>query len=574
MAQAIRGVNNKNINISLSNYSLTLQIIIINFFTVILGLIFLSIFNFWSLTNNENLDKQFESIRIDSEEITNYLKKYALINIPEFESCEISKINQIAFSQKCLERKQGGLQLIISSSLFLDPTLSQNYIFNNYLNKTNNIRIFDDTMIKFADTSDMPIPSIEVTEIYVDKPEKMENLYTRYRNLYFNIFNNFQTYFIKKKLQYQTIKNKYSGDILFVRDTIMKKKNLSYIYKNENESFIRVDSSPIIINNIIYGVVLVSGSLDKQNEEAAVRSFYLSNFFIIIMFFMFFFSLLFSQSIISPIKTLSKIVRNERDKSRHKKYNSVYPERYDEIGILSEEIKNMSEDLKKRIDEIESFAADVSHELKNPLASLKSSNDLLLDDKINYANKSLLLQNMQKDIERMNTLITDISSYTITQVEIDDELFYKFDVIVFLKELLQSYTSNSKKIKINFEYENIPATIYANKDKLAQVFVNVIDNSLSYTPQGSEILIKQKIINKNVIIFVFDQGEGIPKHLSRKIFERFYTDRPSYKNNHSGLGLSIAKKILESFAGTIKLTNVENQQYLGACFEINLPLKD
>ena len=289
---------------------------------------------------------------------------------------------------------------------------------------------------------------------------------------------------------------------------------------------------------------------------------------------MFFLSLLFSQSIVSPIKILSKILRSERDKSNKKNNKLTYPERNDEIGILSGDIRGMSEDLKNRISEIEGFAADVSHELKNPLASLKSSNELLVENKISYEKKYLLLKNMQKDINRMNILITDISSYTLTQVEIDKELFYSFDVIEFLKDFLEPYFTNPKNIKINFEFEKKPSMINANKDKLAQVFSNLIDNSLSYSSQNSEILIEQKTIDKNVVVSLFDQGPGIDANLKNKIFERFYTDREVDQDKHSGLGLSIAKKIIESFSGSLKLNNVKSEKYFGACFSIILPLID
>ena len=189
--------------------------------------------------------------------------------------------------------------------------------------------------------------------------------------------------------------------------------------------------------------------MNGENNETGLISFNLINIFLIIILVMFSLSILFSQSIIAPIKTLSKIVRSERDKSNKNINEFVYPKRVDEIGILSDDIRSMSDDLKKRINEIETFAADVSHELKNPLASLKSSNELLVNDKISDEKKSLLLKNIQNDIERMNTLITDISSYTLTQVEIDEELFYSFDLVDFIIEFLKSYSLNSKDIKIN-----------------------------------------------------------------------------------------------------------------------------
>ena len=116
--------------------------------------------------------------------------------------------------------------------------------------------------------------------------------------------------------------------------------------------------------------------------------------------------------------------------------------------------------------------------------------------------------------------------------------------------------------------------INANKDKLAQVFSNLIDNSLSYSPKNSEILIEQKTIDKDVIVSFFDQGLGINTRLKNKIFERFYTDREVDQDKHSGLGLSIAKKIIESFSGSLKLNNVKSEKYFGACFSIILPLID
>ena len=179
---------------------------------------------------------------------------------------------------------------------------------------------------------------------------------------------------------------------------------------------------------------------------------------------------------------------------------------------------------------------------------------------------------MQKDIDRMNVLITDISRYTLTQVEIDEELFYSFDVIEFLKDFLKAYFTNSKNIKINFEFEKKASIVNANKDKLAQVFTNLIDNSLSYSPQNSEILIEQKTIDKDVIMSFFDQGTGINTGLKNKIFERFYTDREVNQDRHSGLGLSIAKKIIESFSGSLKLNENKSEKYFGACFTIILPL--
>ena len=585
MVLAIRGVSSNN-NISLSNYSLTTQIIIINLFTSIIGLIFLFLFNYILLLNNESLDNQIANIKNDLYQVGDYLSEKSVIRIPQFkvESCLRSKDHQIVIAPKCLENNRQTYEFSETSDLQLDPTSTQKYILDNYLNKTNSIKVYDDTWIKFADTEDIYVSSdiIEV-DIGTDIEEYSNNLnlYIQYKNHYLRYFNYFQEYFNRTKIQKGISKysdnsriTKYKGDILLVKETIIKQSNLSYVFEDDSNNIIIVHSSPIKKDDSIYGVVLVSGILNKENNEVGLISFNLINLFIIIICIMFFLSILFSQSIVSPIKTLSKIVRIERDKSKKNKNKLFYPQRLDEIGILSNDIHSMSKDLKNRINEIEDFTADVSHELKNPLASLKSSNELLINNKITAEKKSLILKNMQKDIERMNTLITDISRYTLTGIELESELFYRFDIVDFLEEFLKSYPSHSKDIKIKFEFENKPSMIYASKDKLAQVFINLIDNSFSYSPRNSEILIHQKNLNKDVIILISDQGQGMTQDLKNKIFERFYTDRTSNKDQHTGLGLSIAKKIIENFSGSIKLINVNSQKYLGACFEINLPLKD
>tara|TARA_Y100001960_G_scaffold303467_1_gene355571 strand:+ start:1547 stop:3217 length:1671 start_codon:yes stop_codon:yes gene_type:complete len=556
-------VNNIIKKIYFSNYSLVTQIIIINLLTAVLGFLFLFLFNYLLLSSSENIDNQISRISNDLNQTTNYLKNNAIIRVPQFNEEYCENLNDQS-DNECGD--------IILSNPQLDPTSTQRYLLDNYLNDQNTVKVYDDSWIKFADTGDIYISS-DVIEVDIEEPTKKGSLYDEYKYNYLKYYNFLQESFSKSKI-YSKIK-KYKGDIFLVKETIKEQSNLSYIYLNDNNSAIIINSKPIIKDNNIYGVVLVSGPLIRENNDTGLISFNLINLFIIIICIMFFLSILFSQSIVSPITTLSKIVRLTRDKSSKLDKKIIYPKRKDEIGILSDDIQSMLEDLKKRIDEIEGFAADVSHELKNPIASLKSSNELLLDNKISAEKKLLLKQNMKKDIERMNTLINDISVYTLTQVEIDDALFYNFNFSDFLNDLLKSYQSNTKKIKINFEYDKKETYIYANKDQFARVFINLIDNSISYSPMESEILIKMKNLKDAVSIIIVDQGPGIEENLWIKVFDRFYTDRKSDQDKkHSGLGLSISKKIIESFSGSLQLTNFKSKKYFGACFEINLPLKD
>ncbi len=290
-------------------------------------------------------------------------------------------------------------------------------------------------------------------------------------------------------------------------------------------------------------------------------------------------SFFFSESLVSPIKLLSRLTIIEREKIKQK--NEIeYPIRGDEIGTLSKEIQSMSLDLKSQIDQLEKFAADVSHELKNPLTSLQSANELIVNDKISGKDKKTLINNMNKDIKRMNRLISDIANYTKIKAEIETENFEYIKIPELLKNIVEQYDDNKKNIQIkidNTEIENdeniIP--VLANRNKLSQVFYNLIDNSISILDKDKKILISLENKDDQYInIKIYDQGKGIPIELAEKVFDRFYTDRDIDRNNHTGLGLSIVREIIRSFKGSIRIIKSDRIQYSGACFIINLPLKN
>ena len=287
---------------------------------------------------------------------------------------------------------------------------------------------------------------------------------------------------------------------------------------------------------------------------------------------MLFLSLLFSRSIIKPIKILSYNTQLERDKFSKNKKTISYPDRKDEIGTLSNDIRNMSNDLKKRINQIEEFSADVSHELKNPLTALKSSGDLLKTNKLDGESQKLLINNMVADIDRMNILISDITNYTLTEVEISEEVFEEIELINLLDKLKYSLVDKNYSLIIQSSKKNVFLKI--NKSKFLQVLYNLFDNSSNYIEIDSEILIYVETIDKECIFHFVDQGPGIDLNYKDKIFERFYTDRIYDGRSHSGLGLSISKNIINSFGGTIRLIKSAHFGFNGACFEIKLPLKD
>lgn len=553
--------------LSLSNYSLTSQILIINFLTAIIGLFFFIIINFFLISTDT--DKRFK-IKLKQNnkiinQIANYLEESAILRVRLFnETCEenISKDSDYEIKNNIQECED-----IILSEPQLEPTITQKYVIQNYLDENFIVKIYDESWIVYVDTEEMYL-SNDVMELDIENFPENRNFFNVYKNLYLNLFQNIHDFFIKIKLQSFFID--FRGDIFVVQETIKKQLSSSNIYLDSENNITQIISKPIVKNSSVYGVVLIKSILNQDENHISIISFNLINLYLVIILIMFLLSLFFSRSLISPIKLLSRITRSEREKF-NKKNNLEYPRRKDEIGILGKDISSMSDDLKKRINEIESFASDVSHELKNPLSSLKSSSELLIQNKITEDSKNLLIKNMTKDIERMNILISDISNYTLTQVEIDEEIFEKFDVIVIVEDFIKSLPHNN--IKIDFKSNNAPAYIVANKNKLAQVFYNIIHNSFSYSPSKSKILINTIIQDENIIFHIVDQGIGVPLDFKEKIFDRFYTDRLKDKDKHTGLGLSISRKIIESFKGSINLIENHYEIYQGACFEIKLPLK-
>ena len=553
--------------LSLSNYSLTSQILIINFLTAIIGLFFFIIINFFLISTDT--EKRFK-IKLKQNnkiinQIANYLEESAILRVRLFnETCEenISKDSNYEIKNNIQECED-----IILSEPQLEPTITQKYVIQNYLDENFIVKIYDESWIVYVDTEEMYLSS-DVMELDIENFPENRNFFNVYKNLYLNLFQNIHDFFIKIKLQSFFID--FRGDIFVVQETIKQQLSSSNIYLDSENNITQIISKPIVKNSSVYGVVLIKSILNQDENHISIISFNLINLYFIIILIMFLASLFFSRSLISPIKLLSRITRSEREKS-NKKNNLEYPRRKDEIGILGKDISSMSDDLKKRINEIESFASDVSHELKNPLSSLKSSSELLIQNKITEDSKNLLIKNMTKDIERMNILISDISNYTLTQVEIDEEIFEKFDVIVIVEDFIKSLPHNN--IKIDFKSNNAPAYIVANKNKLAQVFYNIIHNSFSYSPSKSKILINTIIQDENIIFHIVDQGIGVPLDFKEKIFDRFYTDRLKDKDKHTGLGLSISRKIIESFKGSINLIENHYEIYQGACFEIKLPLK-
>ena len=561
MALVTLGVNRSS-KFALNNLPLSIQILSINFFITFVGFFFLILFNYFLIKNDESIERKRIIANQNLNNIQNFLEKNSIIRVPLFnDNCTGENIDTC----------KDDINFELSDPV-LEPKITQEFILNNYFNSEFNIKIYNDDWIKLVDTLDLYDLSV-VQEIDLKEKDlniNNLNIFDNFSQEYLRFFSNYYNYLIKRELQNLITKEK--AEISYVKETIKNQVIKAYIIKDGEEYIYQYFTAPIINNDKIYGVIILNYPITNQASNLGFISLNILIFYILFVLIMVLLSLIFSQSLVSPIKKLSRLTILERE--RVNRNQIIYPERKDEIGVLSKEIQNMSQGLKAQIIQLEKFSADVSHELKNPLTSLQSAMELIDKNNISQENKKLLIQNIQNDLKRMNQLITDISKFTRLKAEIELEKNEYINLNSFLDEIPIIFSNNTKDVELILEKHKENLEIVANKNKLIQVFINLIENSLSLSSKKSKILIRlSKIDNSKVAIKVYDQGRGVDSKDSEKIFERFYSDRQENIKNHSGLGLSIAREIITYMNGQLVLDKSDNSKYSGACFLIILPVK-
>ena len=559
-----------------SNYSLSVQLLIVNLFIVFFGLIFLSLFNYFLILSNNNIKEKNNFSRTELKKITNFLQNNAILRVPLYQTnyrCRyLDKIidKDLYEKENCAKENEKTDTLELSDPL-LEKFVTEQFIIQNYVDKEFSIKIYNDNWIEIADSSGF-YPSDDVSEsdlIFIQT--KNLNLYKLYKEKYYTLFNKIYFYILEKK--YIKLAKKETHNINLVSETIRKKNLVEKLFFNKDNEIIRVIASPISYNNKVYGVSIFSYSLISDNNSLALLSINLLNFFLILELVISMLSFFFLRSLIRPLNQLTKLTILERDKLKNN-IKIKYPKRGDEIGILAKQIQIMSKELKSQMDQLEKFSTDVAHELKNPLTAIKSSSELLLKNKISEKNKIIIIQNFNKEVDRMNKLISDISNFSRTMSEIEMENFKLINLNNFIENFKNNYLGNSKNISLQFFLQKDNLNVLVNEDKLLQVLINLIENSISLAERNSIILIKLlKTNNEYACLKIYDQGPGISSEYKNKIFIRFYSDRREFKDRHSGLGLSISKEIISSFNGSIELTKSDESDFRGACFLIKLPLK-
>ena len=561
MGQVTHGVN-KFSKLALYNLPLSIQILLINVFITFIGFVFLIFFNYFLILNDNELENKSIDANKQLVSIQSFLEKNSIIRVPLFDD------NCIGENLDTCE-KEDEFEL---SDPVLEPKITQEFIRNKYSDSEFNIKVYNEDWIRLVDTLDLYDSStVQESDLLEDELTTNNlNILEFFSQSYLNFFLNYNDYLVKR--EFLGLITKEKSEISYVSESIKEQVVKEYYVEDDTQNILKLITAPIKKNNKVFGVIILNYPITNQVNDLGYVSLNIFRFFILFVVIMILMSFIFSQSLVSPIKRLSKLAILERE--RVSKNRIVYPNRKDEIGVLSKEIQNMSAGLKLQIQQLEKFSADVSHELKNPLTSLQSAMELIDKETVSSENKQKLYKNMLNDIKRMNQLISDISKFTRLKAEIELEKNQFIDLNLFLDELPRMFENNQKEIEliVNQCEENIE--LLGNKNKLIQVFVNLIENSISLSPKQSKILIEVKKINKKMItIKIYDQGMGIEKNASEKVFDRFYTDRHENYKNHTGLGLSIAREIITHMDGKLQLDKSEKSEYSGACFLIILPVR-
>ena len=364
----------------------------------------------------------------------------------------------------------------------------------------------------------------------------------------------------EETLQEYSISDDYGKPVTFTNETYNKFK-LSTI-KN------------VLIGDENVGYILISQNANDVKTAINERKTFVIRTAILIAVVIFIFSLVLNRYFLKPIKNLVNYTENIKEKSKKKIDIKSLIKRNDELGTLSLSLDEMTNELQKRVNTAENFSTDLVHEIRNPLASLKSASELLEVTNSN-PEKEKLTKILTHDVERIERLITDYSQMLKDEVAITRESMKILDLKKIADSVVDDFNAiyNTKRgINIDLQFKNSGEkfNIKGIENRIEQVLANLLENSISFSKDNQNIVVKlsQKKDGK-ISLSVIDEGIGFKEKNTDKIFKRFYSNRPDKFGEHSGLGLNIVKNLVDLHGGQVIASNNVNKK--GAKVEIIFP---
>ncbi len=479
-----------------------------------------------------------------------YIKNVQPTLIKKKSSNHIEVINNTIDNLTRLEVKfiEEDIRRFLFSTRFLFQNLDRVIFFDNELNLIGDTDTLDLDPRSFSTRLDM----IELEILNEEKTKEItekKNINTGNKNsvslkdILFNYVGSkkFGTPFTFTQEEFNKFK------LTTIKNVMQKDKNIGYLAITENANDIKaaIDERKtfIIRTAIAVGIVIF------------IFSFVLNRYFL------------------KPIKNLVSYTKMIKDKNPKNTNIDILKLRNDELGLLSNSLDDMTLELQKRISHAENFSTDLVHEIRNPLASLKSASEILHDTS-DIDQRKKLVDILSHDVQRIERLITDYSQMLKDEVALSKEKIKKLDVEPIIKSVVDDFNNLyrlKKGIKITYQNDG-KSKYYINgiENRVEQIIANLLDNAISFSENNKNVLVKVSKTNENkVMINVLDEGQGFKEKNTNKIFNRFYSNRPDKFGQHSGLGLNIVKNLVDLHNATIKASN--RKDHKGASMEIMFP---
>jgi two-component system sensor histidine kinase ChvG len=279
-------------------------------------------------------------------------------------------------------------------------------------------------------------------------------------------------------------------------------------------------------------------------------------------------SFLVATTIVQPLRQLRQEAGEILDRRGRLRGRFHGSRKHDEIGDLSRALERLTSRLDERVGFVETFAADVSHEFKNPLASIRMATEMLAEVE-EPAQRKRFLRMVEQEIARMESLLAGVREVALIDAQLSTETRQRVDLGALLGRIVEGFQLRERdRVTISLDTPSAHCDVSASEDRLIQVFVNVLENAVSFS---NVVNVKVECADHLAVVTILDRGPGIPESNLSRVFDRFFTHRPDEtksRRSHTGLGLSIVKAIVEGYGGTITAANNPEG---GGRFEIRLP---
>ena len=340
------------------------------------------------------------------------------------------------------------------------------------------------------------------------------------------------------------------------------------------EQFVLTTVKNVTLDGNNIGYLAISENANDIKSAIDERKTFILRTAIFIVIVIFIFSFVLNRYFLKPIKNLVAYTKIIKEKSKKKTNINDLKSRNDELGALSNSLDDMTNELQKRITHAENFSTDLVHEIRNPLTSLKSASEILYETE-DQTQRSKLIDILNHDVQRIERLITDYSQMLKDEAALSREKMKKINLKLIARSVVDDFNNiyESKrgiKIFLNDLNNQEEYFIHGIENRIEQIIANLLDNSISFSDDNKKILVEiYKSENKKIILKVVDEGKGFKETSTKKIFDRFYSNRPDNFGEHSGLGLNIVKNLVDLHGATIKASN--NIAQRGANVEIEFP---